>query len=49
MLVMYVSKKISASVIAFGYVHFQMAGSPLVQQYQMEETEIRQESLVTEV
>lgn len=36
MLVMYVGNKISASVILFGYIHFQMAGSPLVQQYKME-------------
>lgn len=33
MLVMYVSNKISASVILFSYIHFQKAGSPLVQQY----------------
>lgn len=35
MLVMYVSNKISASVILFSYIHFQKAGSPLVQHYNM--------------
>lgn len=36
MLAMGISFKIIASVILFGYIHFQMAGSPFVQHDKME-------------